>query len=234
MADRIVVEGPFAVVPAWVIEAEISAQAFRLYAVLARRADNGTGQTFPSRRTLSEALRCSVDTVDRALQDLHRIGAVTKVARQDARGDQKSNLYTVRWNRTHAAGGRTDAATPQPHGCGTELDPSLELDPTTADAVPQRERRPRARTPRDDLWDAIARFYGTPQTPAERSRFGRVVNELTTAGATAEQVDAACAEMRRRGWEDPSPLALSANWTSLTRGRPRRSERSDETDPGRL
>ena len=41
----------------------------------------------------------------------------------------------------------------------------------------------RARTPRDDVWDALAHHFGEPRTKTERTQFGKVVNELMEAGA---------------------------------------------------
>lgn len=64
------VDVAFALLPEWLLGADVSAQAIRLYAVLATYADKA-GQSFPSRRTLAERLHVkSKDTVDRALKEL--------------------------------------------------------------------------------------------------------------------------------------------------------------------
>jgi DNA-binding transcriptional regulator YhcF (GntR family) len=89
--DKLSSENKFAIMPEWVIELDISHTAFRLYAVLARYADNVTHQAFPSLDTLAERLSCSEKTVRRAIDDLVEHGAITK----HNRGRYNSNLYTV-------------------------------------------------------------------------------------------------------------------------------------------
>lgn len=89
--DKLASENKFAIMPEWVIELPISHTAFRLYAVLARYADNVTHQAFPSLETLAERLGCGEKTVRRAIDDLVEHRAITK----DNRGRYHSNLYTV-------------------------------------------------------------------------------------------------------------------------------------------
>lgn len=85
----------FAIVPEWILDSDISAQAVRLYAVLRRYAD-ATGACFPSRKTLATRLKVeSPKTVDRAIKELVDIGALVVEARRDETGDQTSNLYLV-------------------------------------------------------------------------------------------------------------------------------------------
>ena len=91
MNDKLGSDNKFAVIPEWVIQLDISHTAFRLYAVLARYADNVTHQAFPSLDTLAERLGCSEKTVRRAIDDLVKHGAITK----DNRGRYQSSLYTV-------------------------------------------------------------------------------------------------------------------------------------------
>ena len=89
--DKLSSENKFAVMPEWVIELAISHTAFRLYAVLARYADNVTHQAFPSLETLAGRLGCGEKTVRRAIEDLVAHGAIKK----HSRGRYQSSLYTV-------------------------------------------------------------------------------------------------------------------------------------------
>ena len=89
--DKLSSENKFAIMPEWVIELDVSHTAFRLYAVLARYADNITHQAFPSLDTLSKRLGCSEKTVRRAIEDLVKHGAIKK----HSRGRYHSTLYTV-------------------------------------------------------------------------------------------------------------------------------------------
>lgn len=136
-------------IPEFVLYADISAQAVRLYGVLHRAADKDSKRrATPSRAKLAEKMRCSVDTVDRAMKELVRIGAVEIRYRLTATGDQTSNDYLLKvTNRGRSAaatpeereeqnrrsraqsalaldeGGRTDAATPTENGVGTDEAP---------------------------------------------------------------------------------------------------------------
>jgi hypothetical protein len=102
--------GDFALCPSWVYEADISAQAVRLYLVLWGYADRRTNVAHPSRKTLADKIRVSsVRTVDAAIDDLERIGALQTFARPDpsGAGDRSSNGY-----RLIARGGAADCTTP--------------------------------------------------------------------------------------------------------------------------
>ena len=118
---ELVLEGRFAIVPEWVLDAEISDCALRLYAVLLRYGQS-SGARMPGRATLARRLRKkSTDTVDRAMKELVGIGAVVVEHRYDG-AQRLTNRYHVRTappSRTDAAtpvdrpaGGRTGAATP--------------------------------------------------------------------------------------------------------------------------
>ena len=84
----------FAIIPEWVIHADISSNAVRLYAVLNRFA-NSQGRAWPSRKTLADLMRTSTATVDRAKDELVAIAALTVEHRTGPAGDPSSNLYIL-------------------------------------------------------------------------------------------------------------------------------------------
>lgn len=90
MGNKINISRRFAIVDEWVINLDISDRAFKLYAVLARYADNNTHKAFPSRETLAKRLRCSKASVDRAVMELVDARAIEKKHRA-----YNSVLYTV-------------------------------------------------------------------------------------------------------------------------------------------
>jgi hypothetical protein len=93
--DKIIADNFFAIIPEWLLFADISPQAVRLYGVLRRYADRD-GSCFPSRKRLASDLRMeSTKPVDRALKELVTIGAITIQHRHTEQGDLQSNLYTV-------------------------------------------------------------------------------------------------------------------------------------------
>jgi hypothetical protein len=87
----------FALVPEWVLFADISAQAVRLYAFLNRHATkSGRARCRVSRRELAAEMRVQAPkTVDRALDELEGLGAIEVEVRVDAHG-QQANDYLVR------------------------------------------------------------------------------------------------------------------------------------------
>ncbi len=116
------VDGPFAIVPEWVIDSPVSDTALRLYCVLTRYG-NTSGHRMPSRATLATRLRKSTDTIDRALRELEHHGALTVEHRHE--GTRKlTNRYhllalasrdagpaPLLHRRPERGGGRTSAAT---------------------------------------------------------------------------------------------------------------------------
>lgn len=143
------VDGPFAIVPEWVIDSPVSDTALRLYCVLTRYG-NTSGHRMPSRATLAARLRKSTDTIDRALRELEQHGALTVERRHE--GTRKlTNRYHLlalaprsddpasrARHRSARAGGRTHAATPT--GNNT-------LAPAGTDAEPRAGSRTSAVTP---------------------------------------------------------------------------------------
>ena len=115
----LVVEDRFAIVPEWLLDADIGDSAVRLYAVLLRYGSS-SGARMPSRATLAKRLRKrSSDSVDRAMKELVGIGAVRVEHRYD--GPQRlTNAYHVRTSRPRptnpprptGTGSRKSAATP--------------------------------------------------------------------------------------------------------------------------
>jgi len=123
----LVVEQRFAMVPEWVLDADVSDGAVRLYAVLLRYGES-SGSRMPGRATLARRLhrRCT-DTVDRALRELVALGAVVVEHRFDG-GQRLTNRYHVRTSPPETAqrgaakparGGRSAAATQAPAATGT-------------------------------------------------------------------------------------------------------------------
>ncbi len=72
---------PFAQIPEWILDAEISDRAVRLFCVLHRHA-NENGRAFPGRSSIAKRMRCSTPSIDRALTELRDIGAVVSVQKK--------------------------------------------------------------------------------------------------------------------------------------------------------
>lgn len=86
--------GPFAIVPAWLLQRVTGHVALRVYIALGTFAGNGR-ECWPSRATL--AARAGIDEagVKRALRQLDEAGAIRRVARFHGDGAQRSNGYVL-------------------------------------------------------------------------------------------------------------------------------------------
>ena len=88
----LVLEQRFAIVPEWLIDADISDCAYRLYSVLLRYGQT-SGCRMPGRATLADRLhKTSKDTVDRALKELVAVGAVV-IEHRHRDGRHLTNRY---------------------------------------------------------------------------------------------------------------------------------------------
>lgn len=130
----------FAIIPEWVIHADVSANAVRLYAVLNRFA-NSRGHAWPSRKTIAELMRVSVATIDRAKDELVEIGALTIEARTTPSGDPSSNLYILHTSNVENSG----ALSPMSQGLLTrEGRGTPTRDELNRDNMKQRKTRSRS------------------------------------------------------------------------------------------
>ena len=92
----------FAILPEWVITANISDGAFRMYSMLLRYGNN-SGVRMPSRALLAHRLHRSVDSIDRALRELVSAGTV-RIQRRHSGHQFLSNRYCVRTSAPSAPG----------------------------------------------------------------------------------------------------------------------------------
>ena len=192
-------EQRFVVLPQWVLFADetrrgssgLSDKAVRLYAVLQSYANNDTGQAMPKRRTLAAGLNCSIKTVDRALEELVKFGAIDKIRRRDDAGDWDSNEYFVRarpeltlWSGTSPVtrGGVTDVPTRGVTDDATVASPvtTQELDPIELDLNNYNESQSLV-TIADDVLRKWGELSGTPITKAYRRKWHSTAREFLEA-----------------------------------------------------
>ena len=86
--------GPFAIIPKWVLQSNISPTAIRLYCQLALMADREDGTSYPSRKYLADKCHCTVRSIANAINELADCGALMVEQRTKA-GGLDTNKYTV-------------------------------------------------------------------------------------------------------------------------------------------
>jgi hypothetical protein len=161
MEPTIRLERRFAIIDEWLLDLDISDRAVRLYAVLARYADNDTHKAYPSRETLAERLKCSTKSVDRAAQELLDAGAMSKQHRHNS-----SIIYTlnvVQGGGHHSPGG----STPVSRGVDTDvhLTRTTELEPENyIEAKKNATSMPDNFEPSETIIDTFENKYGSVLT----------------------------------------------------------------------
>jgi len=203
----VILRVPFAQVPEWLLDADISDRAVRLYARLVRYAGSN-GKAWPGRDTLARRLRCSEASVDRALKELREVGALT-VKR---RGLTQTNLYIIEavpGAKPESPEVPTQDSAPMPN----ERE-SVERD--EADASSQSPSEPKKPRARNLYFDALVELFGPATTRARASFYGSTAGQLKEAGATPDEVLERGRRMLAKGWTDAGPGALVKHWDSLS------------------
>lgn len=161
----------------------------------------------------------TADQVRRAVEKLEELGVVIS-----CQPEVFNRRKSYRIDYTHETLSPGESASPSGADAtstsGVEAASSSSQIVRDSGAAPPPDGAPghqRKRTPRDDLFDALVEAFGPASTPSRARFYGRTVSQLVDARATPEQVKAARAEMRRRGWEKPSPEAMLKHWDDLLR-----------------
>ena len=198
----------FSIVPEWVIDAPISAQAVRVYAVLCRYADKDDGTCFPSIRTLSERIHVSESTIKRALKELKAIGAIKSQKRFDkATGEQTSNLYTVMRSKELIYDLPNVIDDTSPSSSETHKLESINQSHSLENNLEDRKR----------LWSALVDAIGyQPTTQVERAGWNKCIKQLREAGAKADEIPSRVSQYKTlfKGMT-LTPYALVKHWTLL-------------------
>lgn len=219
----------FALIPEWVLFADISPQAIRLYAVLNRHAARN-GHARPGRPRLAELMHISTDTVDRAMKELVAIGAVT-VTPQEKNGHPAANDYLVaqipQGSRNDAANPtRTDAAIDQneSHVEREETSSSPEgSELVSADAAKVSSNGRNGHRREDKLFEYVilaCNWHTEPLTQTERGRANRAVRELREVQAAPDQVrEFTHVWYRAYPGASLTPQAITGNWSDFLTGK---------------
>jgi biotin operon repressor len=214
--DNVTADVKFSIVPEWLIDSGCSDKALRLYVVLARYADNDDLTAYPGRGTLAKRMGCHRASVDRAVEELIALGAVTK-QRRVSEGKYQSSLYTIRRiapSRTHATTPVAPVQRPPLHPCDIELEPE-NIEPENSLAAAPQEKSAK----KDELFEAVAQVCGidwTALTKTGRGPLNKAVKELREIGVTPDQVGGRAAAYRKTYPDAPlTPMALTKHWASL-------------------
>jgi hypothetical protein len=152
----------FSILPEWILSKDISHAAIRLFCVLNRWLGEND-YVWPSRKTIAERMGCSVNTVDRAIDELEKIGAISVEHRSDSNGAPTSSLFYL-WPATF---GGTPMGGETLHGWGDRT-------PMGGETVPPKQVYNRDTIKRE----TIKENSSTP-TPTGAEKWTEETKELT-------------------------------------------------------
>lgn len=201
---------PFATIPEWLLEADVSDRAVRLYGILVRHADQ-RGTAFPSYRRLADRLRCGERSVMRAMQELVNVKALKiEERRRPEDGGQTSNLYILTPGGVSpvSGGGATDAPGPVPAQTPQEREPVERETPSVA---PLRKR--------DPLFETLAEIEGSDLadlTKSQRGALNKAAKELRDLGVEPGEIPRRAKVFAQRfPTATLTALGLVRHWGSL-------------------
>jgi len=204
----------FAILPESILFAPISSNAIRLYCILRRRADEKTNACYPSQNYLAKNMYCSVRTIQRCLEELVEIGAITVEHRKLADTDAyTSNMYYL--HATIAQG-----SAPTRKGSASESQGSRagvvqnKANKQSHETITKKKKRKR-----DLLFEEMCVGLGLDWENAPAGELGRVnaaCKELREIKAKPEEVAAAIKHYKKH-WAGMtlSAQAITNNWTTL-------------------
>jgi DNA-binding Lrp family transcriptional regulator len=212
MSSQFSADNYFAVVPEWLIYSGVSAQAVRVYCVLARHADKDTTKSFPSHNRIAKLIGVSNSTVRNALKELIDLGAVVVEHRYDKEsGHQKSNNYylinsPLQYLQYFNMGVATDKHHPY-----QDTNDITKVNKTKVNNDEHKQLRKNLKRVLNDI-------IGVPTNDNEHAKRGQAIKLLIQSNATVEEVIVR-AEMYKKKWKDVqlTDTAIANNWLNLGR-----------------
>lgn len=216
MTDRIIASEYFSIIPEAVLYANISDRAVRLYGVLRRYADEKTNQCYPSRNTLATRLNTSTRSIDRAMDELVELGAVTKKMRKLVDSDgYTSNLYTLNVIIAPPSAYMPDPSADMRHPSAHVAN---KTKPIKHSQLNNGKKKKRAK---DLIFEEVANQCGIDWNKAPANELGRLnkaVKQLKEIDATVEEI-ALVANWYKKNWKNITltPTAIVSNWSMIQR-----------------
>ena len=189
----------------------------------AMHEDGRTGKMSGEYTQLARVCRCTIDELKIAVDELRSTGtadtesrdvtlgnsAVTLINRRmlrDAKLRQQTKLRVSKHRRNGACNASVTGQ--KPRNQETKIRKLALSSPPEAVQPAKKER------PKNAIWDAVCERFGlTPVLPAECTRIGKVVRDLTAKGATPAEVPIRCDNYRRHfDGAALTPEALVKHW----------------------
>jgi len=211
--NRIEASEYFAILPEAVLFAPISSNAVRLYCILRRRADEKNNSCYPSQSYLAKNMFCSTRTVQRALDELIDIGAITVEHRYLEDTDAyTSNMYYL--HATIAQGGaqvRKGSAS-KSQGSSADVVQNKAIKQSKETDTKKKSRK------RDLLFEEMCNGLDIDWNNATKGELGKVngaLKQLREVKATPKQLKEVIKYYKKNWKVTISAPAIANNWSKL-------------------
>ena len=222
---KIEADNYFAIIPEWILDADISPRAKNLYCILWTYADRKDGSCFPSVTTLSKRVGVSRANTHKLINELLDLGAITKQNRVKDNVKQ-TNLYFLITSKPSVADDSTTSSSIVDDTRGSIADDTRVVSETihrtiTNELKPIEQEyvdKPQIKKIEEDVLKQRKSLYRVfvdelgyePRSQMEKSGWFKVCKELTDVGVTTDMLKGSILAYKKH-WNniDITPYAIN-------------------------
>jgi len=222
---KIEADNYFAIIPEWILDADISPRAKNLYCILWTYADRKDGSCYPSVTTLSKRVGVSRANTHKLINELLDLGAITKQNRVKDNVKQ-TNLYFLITSKPSVADDSTTSSSIVDDTRGSIADDTRVVSETihrtiTNELKPIEQEyvdKPQIKKIEEDVLKQRKSLYRVfvdelgyePRSQMEKSGWFKVCKELTDVGVTTDMLKGSILAYKKH-WNniDITPYAIN-------------------------
>jgi len=222
---KIEADNYFAIIPEWILDADISPRAKNLYCILWTYADRKDGSCYPSVTTLSKRVGVSRANTHKLINELLDLGAITKQNRVKDNVKQ-TNLYFLITSKPSVADDSTTSSSIVDDTRGSIADDTRVVSETihrtiTNELKPIEQEyveKPQVKKIEEDVLKQRKSLYRVfvdelgyePRSQMEKSGWFKVCKELTDVGVTTDMLKGSILAYKKH-WNniDITPYAIN-------------------------
>jgi hypothetical protein len=222
---KIEADNYFAIIPEWILDADISPRAKNLYCILWTYADRKDGSCYPSVTTLSKRVGVSRANTHKLINELLDLGAITKQNRVKDNVKQ-TNLYFLITSKPSVADDSTTSSSIVDDTRGSIADDTRVVSETihrtiTNELKPIEQEyveKPQVKKIEEDVLKQRKALYRVfvdelgyePRSQMEKSGWFKVCKELTDVGVTTDMLKGSILAYKKH-WNniDITPYAIN-------------------------
>ena len=222
---KIEADNYFAIIPEWILDADISPRAKNLYCILWTYADRKDNSCFPSVTTLSKRVGVSRANTHKLINELLDLGAITKQNRVKDNVKQ-TNLYFLITSKPSVADDSTTSSSIVDDTRGSTADDTRVVSETIHRTITNEQKpieqeyvdEPQVKKIEEDVLKQRKALYRVfvdelnyePRSQMEKSGWFKVCKELTDVGVTTDMLKGSILAYKKH-WNniDITPYAIN-------------------------